>query len=90
MGIISHFYSYKNNVGFKFHISGNDRLVDYVIAEECYGVRYSAWNAGLSIKNTDFLSMSNNVCLCKKKCAPMCTLGCLHCTTTNQKSLAWC
>ena len=69
-GIISHFYSCKNNIGFKFHITGNVWLADCVVVDNYYGVCYGAWNAGLSIKNTVFLDMSDKVRLCKKQICP--------------------
>lgn len=63
MAVLDGFKSYKNNEGFKFHISGNFKFTNAIVADNQF-VRYGVWNGmsmeGVTWEESEFIGLSDD------------------------------
>lgn len=58
--VIDAFHSYKNTEGYKFHITGNLKIINSVIADCAFGIRYGVFNSGVTLENSTIVALSED------------------------------
>lgn len=58
--VFHNFKSYNNAEGAKFHITGNLTFKKALFADNTIGVRYGAWNTGITFAESKFIALSED------------------------------
>jgi len=58
--VMENFKTYNNNEGFKFHITGNLKLKNTVIANNRLGIRHGVWNSGVTLEDSRIIALSKD------------------------------
>jgi hypothetical protein len=68
---INNLQTYRNHEGLKFHITGNIKFTNTVIADKRFGIRYGAWNTCITFEDTYITGRSRDRELRLGKSCPM-------------------